>query len=88
MSLQDKFGNIRPPHVPNAGPTVVFILGALVLVAIVTSSWYTVDQGERGVMLRNGAVIGEAEPGLGFKIPLIDTVEHTPSSRKTSAMTT
>jgi regulator of protease activity HflC (stomatin/prohibitin superfamily) len=26
--------------------------------------------------LRNGAVIGEAEPGLGFKIPVFDTVEH------------
>ncbi|HWA89908.1 MAG TPA: prohibitin family protein [Rhizomicrobium sp.] len=46
------------------------------LITILSSSWYTVDQGERGVVLRNGAVIGEAEPGLGFKIPIIDTVEH------------
>jgi regulator of protease activity HflC (stomatin/prohibitin superfamily) len=48
----------------------------LFLITVLSSSWYTVDQGERGVVLRNGAVIGEAEPGLGFKIPLIDTVEH------------
>ena len=41
---------------------------------IVFGSWYTIDQGERGVLLRNGAVIGTAEPGLGFKVPLIDGV--------------
>jgi regulator of protease activity HflC (stomatin/prohibitin superfamily) len=37
-------------------------------------SFYTVDQGERGVILRNGAVVGTAEPGLGFKLPIIDKV--------------
>ncbi|NMH66936.1 SPFH domain-containing protein [Shewanella salipaludis] len=58
-----------------------FSLGKLVpiviLLALFTAlfgSWYTVDQGERGVLLRNGKIIGTAEPGLGFKAPLIDTV--------------
>lgn len=37
-------------------------------------SWYTVNQGYRGVILRNGAVVGQAEPGLGFKLPIIDSV--------------
>ncbi len=32
-------------------------------------------QTERGVLLRNGAVIGTAQPGLGFKVPVIDSVE-------------
>src|SRR5260370_1168042 len=50
------------------------IAGLVVLIAIV-GSWYTVDQTERGVLLRNGAVIGTAQPGLGFKVPLIDGVE-------------
>src|SRR5258705_10523487 len=50
------------------------IAGLVVLVAIL-GSWYTVDQTERGVLLRNGAVIGTAQPGLGFKVPLIDSVE-------------
>jgi regulator of protease activity HflC (stomatin/prohibitin superfamily) len=48
-----------------AGITALTILGG---------SWYTVDQGERGVILRNGAIIGTAEPGLGFKWPIIDGV--------------
>ncbi len=42
---------------------------------IIFGSWYTVDQTERGVLLRNGAVIGTAQPGLGFKMPMIDGVE-------------
>ena len=46
----------------------------LLLATILYGSWYTVDQGERGVVLRNGKIVGTAEPGLGFKIPLFDTV--------------
>src|SRR6202165_5926922 len=57
------------------------IAGIVVLVALL-GSWYTVDQTERGVLLRNGAVIGTAQPGLGFKLPLIDSVEKV--SVKTS----
>lgn len=48
---------------------------ALLGLTIVLGSWFTVDQTERGVRLRNGAVVGVAQPGLGFKVPLIDTVE-------------
>jgi regulator of protease activity HflC (stomatin/prohibitin superfamily) len=55
------------------------IIGAavagLAIIAIIFGSWYTVDQTERGVLLRTGAVIGTAQPGLGFKVPFIDTVE-------------
>src|SRR3984893_6085021 len=47
----------------------------LVAVIILFGSWYTVDQTERGVLLRNGAVVGTAQPGLGFKMPLIDGVQ-------------
>src|ERR1700760_1422078 len=50
-------------------------LAILVVCLIVLGSWYTVDQTERGVLLRNGAVVGTAQPGLGFKIPMIDSVE-------------
>jgi regulator of protease activity HflC (stomatin/prohibitin superfamily) len=46
----------------------------LVVLTILGGSWYTVDQGERGVKLRNGAITGVSEPGLGFKMPIIDRV--------------
>jgi regulator of protease activity HflC (stomatin/prohibitin superfamily) len=53
----------------------VAVAAAAVAVFLVASGgFYTVDQGERGVILRYGAVVGTAEPGLGFKLPLIDKV--------------
>src|SRR4029453_9978699 len=55
------------------------IIGAavagLAIIAVIFGSWYTVDQTERGVVLRTGAVIGTAHPGLGFKVPFIAPVE-------------
>src|SRR5262245_65914780 len=51
------------------------VAAVVVIAAIVFGSWYTVDQTERGVLLRTGAVIGTAQPGLGFKVPFIDTVQ-------------
>jgi regulator of protease activity HflC (stomatin/prohibitin superfamily) len=55
------------------------LLGGIGIIVIVVAillfgAWYTVDQGMRGVILRNGAVIGVAEPGWGFKMPIIDRV--------------
>jgi regulator of protease activity HflC (stomatin/prohibitin superfamily) len=50
------------------------VVAGLVALTVVGGSWYTVDQGERGVILRNGAIVGTAEPGLGFKVPLVDKV--------------
>ena len=56
--------------VTGAVVTMVAVVGLTVL----GGSWYTVDQGERGVILRNGAITGMAEPGLGFKMPIVDSV--------------
>lgn len=52
------------------------IIGVVVIVGlmIVGGSFYTIDQGERGVILRTGKVVSIAQPGLGFKIPFIDKV--------------
>lgn len=50
--------------------------GALFLLIVVCAfgSFYQVDQGERGVVLRNGSLSSVAEPGLGFKTPVLDSV--------------
>ena len=77
MSLHDKFDHLpRIPAPQNVGRFAGLGVIVILAVIVVASSWYTVDQGERGVILRLGAVTGEAGPGLGLKIPLIDTVEH------------
>lgn len=49
-------------------------LAGIIALSILFGSWFTIDQGERGVILRYGAVSGTAEPGLGFKLPLIDSI--------------
>src|SRR5215475_4171887 len=49
-------------------------LSALIALMIVTGSWYTIDQTQRGVLLRNGALVEVVQPGLHFKWPLIDNV--------------
>jgi regulator of protease activity HflC (stomatin/prohibitin superfamily) len=50
------------------------VIVGIVALTVLGGSWYTVDQGERGVMLRNGAITGVSEPGLGFKMPIVDRV--------------
>lgn len=54
----------------------VFMAVIIVLLMVLFGSWYTIDQGERGVHLRNGAVVGSADPGLGFKLPFFDTIKR------------
>jgi regulator of protease activity HflC (stomatin/prohibitin superfamily) len=61
-----------------------------VMLTVFFGSWYTIDQGERGVLLRNGAIVEKSvEPGLHFKTPWIDDVEYLSvqsSARKYEAM--
>lgn len=52
------------------------VVPALVAVSVVGGSFYTVDQGYRGVVLRFGAVTGEADPGINFKAPFLDSVQE------------
>lgn len=54
---------------------IISAIVGLFLFLVIFGSFYTVDEGERGVMLRNGAIVGTAEPGLGFKTPFIDSVK-------------
>lgn len=60
---------------PRQGITVgFFVVLFFLLVYTLFSSWFTIDQGDRGVILRYGAVSHTADPGLGFKVPWIDSV--------------
>ena len=51
-------------------------LGAVAVIGLVGlstmfGSFYTIDQAERGVILRNGKIVGMADPGLHFKLPFV-----------------
>lgn len=47
----------------------------LAVVVLPFLSYYTVNEGERGILLRYGKIVKVAEPGLGFKIPFMESVE-------------
>jgi len=70
-----KYDNQMRKNKMNAivGGTFATVIG-LAALTVIGGSWYTVGEGYRGVTLRNGAVVGTAEPGLGFKMPIIDSV--------------
>ncbi len=50
------------------------VIAGLLLATVFFGSWYTVDETERGVLLRNGALVGVVEPGLSFKTPFVESV--------------
>jgi membrane protease subunit HflC len=57
--------------------SLLSIIGVLVLLAIVSSSVYIVNQYERAVVLRFGALVKlDVKPGLHFKVPLVDKVRR------------
>jgi regulator of protease activity HflC (stomatin/prohibitin superfamily) len=49
------------------------VVGVLAL-TIIFGSWYTVDQTQRAVLLRNGAFVEAVQPGLHFKLPWVESV--------------
>lgn len=65
----------------NMGPSglkigALLLGGSAVIIggSILFGSWYTVDQTQRGVLLRNGAFVEVVQPGLHFKLPWVETV--------------
>ncbi|VAW40210.1 HflK protein [hydrothermal vent metagenome] len=51
---------------------ILLVVGALILFNLVSSSFYTINPGEKGVILRLGKYYKTTDSGLNFKIPLID----------------
>ena len=62
-------------RIPSLWRPALAVIVALLLIITLMNSWYTIDEKERGVVLRNGAFVDIAEPGLGFKVPWIDSVK-------------
>lgn len=59
----------------NAGAGGMFGIAAVILVVMLGfNAVYTLDEQERGVVLRLGKYLKTEQPGLRFKIPLVDRV--------------
>lgn len=55
------------------GAAIAGVAG-LLIASILFGSWYTIDQTERGVVLRNGAFSQVVQPGLHLKAPWVDSI--------------
>lgn len=56
---------------------VIGSIFSLVLLIGLFGSFYTIDSGERGIVLQNGKAYKVATDGLNFKIPFIEDVKKT-----------
>jgi regulator of protease activity HflC (stomatin/prohibitin superfamily) len=65
--------NVSAPS-PNGGRLVILIIAVALIISLAMQGFYTVSEGYRAVILRNGSLVGTAEPGFGLKIPFMDTV--------------
>jgi regulator of protease activity HflC (stomatin/prohibitin superfamily) len=70
-------GGFPLPGGLNIRSAVNVVFGFVIFLFVCTiffGSWYTIDQTERGVLLRNGAFVEVVQPGLHFKLPWIESV--------------
>ncbi len=58
----------------NVNKIIVWATIGIVALVLLFSSFYTIDAGERGVILRFGKITAIADEGLNVKIPFIDEV--------------
>lgn len=65
------------------GLGVVSLIAAIVGLTVLFGSWYTIDQGERGILLTNGALTDTVGPGLHFKTPWFQSVEKVTLRQQT-----
>lgn len=76
---QDNGPRPGDPQQPSPGlasllPKVLMVVGVLLLFNVLMGSFYTIEPGERGVILRLGKFRALSNPGLNFKVPLLDTL--------------
>ena len=71
----------RPPRVP--GRRVVRLIVIVIAVIFVSTTWFTIDPEEAGVVLRFGRVVRQVPSGLHMKFPYpLETVIKVPVERQ------
>jgi len=67
-------GDGVPPGLGGALSKILIVVVALVVVNALSASFYTIEPGERGVVMRLGKFQKITQSGLNFKVPLLDTL--------------
>ena len=66
--------DIRPQDIRRNVSLALTGLGAVIVLLLLSKSWYTVEANEKAVVLRFGRYKTTSDPGLHFCLPFIDTV--------------
>jgi membrane protease subunit HflK len=82
MAQETDFSFKVPPEFEKITNNIRYIIVGLIAVLTIFSSFFTVETEEVGVITRFGDYVGEANPGLNFKVPFIDQVEFVPVQRQ------
>ncbi|MEP1150955.1 MAG: FtsH protease activity modulator HflK [Balneola sp.] len=82
MAQETEFSFNVPPEFEKITKNIRYIIAGVVAIGTIFSSFFTVETEEVGVIMRFGEYVGEARPGLNFKVPFIDQVEYVPVQRQ------
>lgn len=82
MAQNQDFEFNVPPQFEKISKNIKVIIIGLVLLFLGYSTFYTVDPEEVGVVVRLGKYKEAVNPGLHFKIPIIDDVQLVPVERQ------
>jgi membrane protease subunit HflK len=75
----DRWGRKMPPFRPRL---VGMVVGGVVLLAVLFSTFYQVQPEAVGVVMRFGKFVRTSEPGLHLKVPFMETVQRVPVQRQ------
>ena len=71
----------RPPRLP--GGIIIRVIGVILAVAILFTTWFTIDPEEAGIVLRFGRFVRQVPSGLHLKLPYpIERVVKVPIERQ------
>jgi membrane protease subunit HflK len=82
MAQDQNFDFTVPPQFEKISKNIRVIIGGLIVALFGFSTFFTVDPEEVGVVVRLGKFVETVEPGLNYKLPLIDQVELVPVERQ------
>jgi membrane protease subunit HflK len=81
LELPKNVRSFRPPRVP--GRAMARLLAVLILLVIASTTWFTIDPEEAGVVLRFGRVARQVPSGLHMKFPFpLERVVKVPVERQ------
>lgn len=77
--MTDPTNKVQTAKIITIAKRVIWGMITLIITLIaIFGSYFIIDEGDRGVVRRFGEAIRVADPGLGFKIPIVDNVVVVP----------